>query len=533
MAIPADYTALHRLRMARILDTPHRNARMKNLAVWNYVIAAEIANGTQFIEADKSLYAYLGLTYEICPMPASGRGGERIMSYLNQVYGLSQTDGVGKFIYSNLRDYALANGTRVPVRRFAAYNVEDPTVYLSTYDGRMWKIDGGTPSRVNNGEDDVFFLDDDDGVTCEASIGPHGILFDRLADLNFAPCGLGGITPEQQRMALIVWIFILAFPDLMPTKPLLIVEGTQGSGKSASVLMLQLALMGEGNPMILSKNKPDDFGVILLRSPIAVFDNTDSYIDWVPDSICAYVTSGSWTKRKLFSDADEVKIKPHAFIAVATKNPASFRREDTADRCLILRLERLDSFRPLDSIKREVFDLRPQLMGEYIWYVNQIVAHLRITNGDEVRGETFRMADFARFARAVGAVLHWSDNSVTEMLEAMRSEQLAFVNEEDPLVDVLHKWIIYRGRGVTNIGRKLSLSELFNELQTVALANQITMFDTVYKTPRALAQKIRSPHVTREFIVEMTATAGHKHYQLWRQSDARLESIPTDALRGG
>jgi len=513
------------------MDGNHRNSRMRNLAVWNYVIAAEIASGSQFLQADKSLFMYLGLTHEICSLPASGRGGERVMSYLNQVYGLSQTDAIGKFVYSNLRDYALANGAQAPLRRFSSYKVEDPTVYLSSYDGHMWRIDGGTPTKVPNGEDDVFFIDDDNGVPYEPDIGPHGILIDKLTDLNFAPCGLGGITPQQQKMAMIVWIFILAFPDIMPTKPLLIVEGTQGSGKSASVLMLQLALMGEGNPMILSKNKPDDFGVILLRSPIAVFDNTDSYIDWVPDSICAYVTSGSWTKRKLFSDADEVKIKPHAFIAVATKNPTSFRREDTADRCLILRLERLERFRPLETLKRDILAQRPQFMGEYIWYVNEIVNYLRVSNGDPVRDEDFRMADFATFARAVGAVMHWSDDSVTEMLSAMRDEQLAFVNEEDPLVDVLHKWIVYRGRGFQNIGRKVSLTELFNELQTVAQANEISMFDTIYKTPRALAQKVRSPHVTREFIVEMTANAGHKYYQIWRHSDARLESVPDPGLR--
>src|SRR5690606_19245477 len=142
------------------------------------------------------------------------------------------------------------------------------------------RLTGGEVEIVSAGEDGIFFADDDGGVPCEPDIAPHGVLLDKLTNLHFAESGLSGITPDQQRKALIIWMFALAFPDLMPTKPLLLLEGTQGSGKSATCQLIQLALMGASSPMILSKNKEDDFGVLLLRSPIAVFDNTDSYIDW-------------------------------------------------------------------------------------------------------------------------------------------------------------------------------------------------------------------------------------------------------------
>jgi hypothetical protein len=512
------------MRIGRMMDDKQLTTRGRNLRVFNHVLHTEIASGTSFMmSVDGNVYIYLGRINEIMLLPAAHRGGDQIIAYLNQGYGISQTNPIGKFVYASLRDYAISHAVKNDLRRFAVYNTATHTAYMSNYTGRMWRLDGGTPELINNGDDDVFFADDDGGVTIEPDIGPHGILIDKLTDLNFAP-GLGGIRPDQQRMALTVWLFMLAFPDLMPTKPLLIVEGAPGAGKSASTQLIQLALLGVAKPMILSKNKEDDFGVLLLRSPIAVFDNTDSYIEWVPDAICAYTTLGYWVKRKLFSDASEVQIRPHAFIAVASKNPASFRREDVADRCVILRLERRDKFQKFQALQKEIADLRPQLLGEYMWYVNEIINLLRVTNADDVPEETTRMADFAAFARVVGAVMNWDPLEIATMMDALGSERDAFANEEDSLVELLHKWIVYRGGGFTNIGRERTLFELHAELESMAQANTLPY----YKSARLLAQKIRSPHVARDFDITLDVTGGKKTYKIWRKTDPKLGVVSSD-----
>jgi len=505
------------MRFYRVLNYAYTNVRARNLACWGHILESEMIAGTRFMRESGSVYIYLGLTQEILSM---SKRSDRVTAYLNQVYGITQTDQIGKFIFSALCDYAISHAVKTELRRFTVYNAVTKTAYMSTYDGRMWRIDGGTPERVPNGEDDVFFIDDDGGTTVDVDIGPHGILLDKLTNINYAEKGIGGMVPEQQRMALTVWLFMLAFPDLMPTKPLLILEGTQGSGKSAAVQLLQLALLGASKPMILSKNKEDDFGVLLLRSPIAVFDNTDSFIEWVPDAICAYTTLGYWVKRKLYSDDDEAKIKPHAFIAVATKNPASFRREDVADRCIILRLERREEFSRFQKLQQDIIDQRGQLLGEYIWYVNQLVHQMRVY-ADEEQNETTRMADFAAFARVVGNQLNWTKESVVDLMATLASERDAFINEEDPLVDLLHKWIIYRGGGFSNIGRERSLHELHHDLESFSQANGLPY----YKSARTLAQKIRSPHIERDFDVEIVIVNARKIYKIWRKTDPHLKSV--------
>lgn len=381
---------------------------------------------------------------------------------------------------------------------------------------------------IRNGEEDVFFLDDDGGLPVAPEVAPHGILFERLIDsVSFMDEGLGGITAEQMRRMMIVWMFALAFPDLMPTKPLLIVEGAPGSGKSAFTQLVQLAILGDRKPIVLSRNREDDFPVLLLRSPICVFDNQDSYVDWIPDAVCAYTTTGQFPRRKLFTDAEEYTLKPHAFIAVASKNPASYRREDTADRVLVARLARRDTngkgFVRLAALIDEIRSLRPQLFGEYLYYVNQIVAEIRAGAISVQQDESFRMADYAALARAVSKVLQWPDNAVEEMLQGIRNEQSAFFAEGDPICELLNLWLVRKAFGKSNIGRLINLQDLHSELAAIAENKKIPFYK-----PHALMQKLRSPHMEREFVMQTSIIAGTKSFRFWRKTDAQLSLVPDE-----
>lgn len=873
MPISQTEAATHRYRVDRQLKDPRMDMRGRLLLLWNYILVTEINYGTQFLRTtDGQLFVVLGGTDQIIKLPPPSRGGARWHAYFHAVYGLVENEPAARWIYASLLHHIQQYGTLVEPRRFAAYDRTTRTAYMSAYNGRMYKISGTADVEdLACGEDGVFFVDDDDGIHCTPDIGPHGILIDRLLDLNFAPSGLSGITPEQQRMALITWIFALGLPDLMRTKPLVLLEGVKGSGKclqrgtpvimfdgtikpveqikdgelvmgpdskprrvggltvghgplyritptkgdswvcnedhiltvalagntnkqgeyikptelvdrpikdfspctdgsrlgrnyamlvrtgiefptqdleldpylvglwlgdgtigsaqittpepeivafcqaiaprygttirwnqpinrcasvnfttgaqnwqvktgrnrvlnfvrtlvvadekripreylinsqenrlallaglldtdgylgtncyeiitkyaglrddilylarslglaayanekigrikkldfeglyyrigisghvdqipckiprkqatprkqvkdalrtgfriepigegdyygftldgdgrfllgdftithnTFAISLIQHVLMGYSRPMILQRNKEDDFGVTLLRAPIALFDNTDSYIDWVPDAICSYATSGTWTRRRLYTDDESLVIKPHAFIAVASRNPASFRRDDVADRLLILRLERRETFTSVGKLEAEIEENRARLLGEYMWYLGHIVQRIRDTATDLAPDETHRMADFAAFARVVGYVLDWEAKAVEGLMAALQAERDAFVNEEDPLIDLLNRWCAYPARsGVRNVGRLINAIQLYAELETIAQGNGI-----VWKSsPRILAQNLRASHIEREFYVETKPIGGQKVYQIWRHSDPRLEIV--------
>ena len=526
MTITPVQAAEHRYRINRILSDHRMTQRGRFLQLWNYVLSHELHSGSQFLvtKPDGAPYIVVGDINEIMQLPRAGRGGDRWHAHFTQKYGLLEHETEARFVYDALRAYVLTTGARVELRRFAAYDREARTVYLSGYNGRMWRLDGTEIVQLSSGEDGIFFADDDEGLPITPDIADHGGILERLVDLNFAPSGLSGISPAQQKMAMLVWIFALALPDLMPTKPLLLLEGLAGSGKTSAIQGVQLALMGAERTMTLKKSNEDDFGVLLLRSPIALFDNTDSYIEWVPDAIAAYTTGGKFHKRRLYADDEMHTIRPHAFIAVASRNPSSFRREDVADRCLILRLERRPDFMPMEAWKAQILADRARLLGEYLFYLNRIIAQLRADaeSGDVVENETYRMADFAAIARVVGKVMSWDAADIKGMMMALQGERDAFVNEEDPLRDMLAMWIAYRPRnGPANVGRLVDAQTLCTELENFAQAKQIPWKHTM----RTLAQKIRSPHIESEFRIETNVVNGHRVFQIWRHTDARLEVV--------
>lgn len=500
--------------------------REKNKAIYNFVMNQEMISGSSFLIAtpEDNPYIFISTINEMVYMPKAGRGADVLFAYLNLRYGLSEREDMTKFVYDTMRHHAAQLNNRQELRRFAAYKKASNVLYISGRDGTMWRLDGSSIHQTRNGEG-CFFIDDDGGVPChDVDIGDHGLLLDKLTNLNFTAETPSGITPDQQRKALIVWMFMIAFPDLMPTKPLLILEGAPGSGKSTAAMLFQHVLLGAKKPMLLDKDQNGDFGTMLLRSPIAVFDNIDNYISWIPDAVCGYATSGIWVKRKLYTDNEEVILRPHAFIVIASKNPASFRREDTADRCIIIRLDRWLSFTPLNELEKELTQLRGKLLGEYLWYLNKIVAEL---GNSGAGGQSHRMADFANMAHVVGRVLGWAESDVEGLLSAIQSERDVFISEDDSLAELLTMWLKYKPRGgAWNIGRIVTVQELFGELEAFAAANKIPF----YKNAKMLAQKIRSPHLDKQFIIQSVVVSGHnaKSYQIWPQpnTDSPLTVLP-------
>jgi hypothetical protein len=534
MPTPAELTAL----MARDRHMTHNlvegnwtSAGQKRTGIFNKLLEREIETGSTFLVAvpEDIPFMFVGVTQEIIPIPRARRGGDKFWSYMNRRYGITEQTDHAKHILDNYRMYALNEGAKVTMRRFSVFKTATQTVHLSAYDGSQWRIDGENIMPIINGEDDVFFIDDDGGQPCVPEVGPNGVLFERLIDpISFAEAGIGGITALQMKRAFIVWMFALAFPDLLPTKPLLIVEGAPGSGKSAGLQLLQRALLGQSKPIILSTSRPDDFGVVLLRSPICVFDNLDSYVDWLPDKVCAYTTTGTFSGRKLYTDSDEMLLKPHAFIAVASKNPSSFRREDTADRLIVMRLERRDSaglpFTRLQALNAEIDALRPQIFGEYMHYVNRIVAEIRAGAIEGMFDERFRMGDFAALARVVGKVLEWEEGAVEDLLIAIQCEQTAFHDEADVTSDLLTKWLTRPTQTrTTNVGRLVDIAYLHRELESIAQALNLQFYKQA-----VLIQKLRSPHIERHFIVQSTIVDGVRHYRIWRKTDGRLKVVTDD-----
>lgn len=420
--------------------------------------------------------------------------------YLWNMYGLNSSEPVTKYLISALRNGTIATGMVRDVRRFSYWDRHSKTLYVSTYDGASYKVTGNPDVGVGvtvvaNGDGHAVFIDDDRGSTPSSPcLGNNRALFKHLIDdLQYVPTTSGGMSPEIQKTCLGIWIFAIAFPDLMPTKPLLLVEGDRGSGKTAALQRIALALHGKYMPIQVPKQEDKDFGVKILRSPIAILDDVNEPVDWLRDTLCTYATGGGWSRRALYTNDAEHVIKPESYLTITTNNPTTFRQSQLADRCLILRLERRedkDGYLGANALFDRVLANRDEIFGEWLTWLNEIVAELRLNPAPTPTRA--RMADFAHLAHVIGRVLarpggppgDWSPEAIEEMLDTMQHERNALVIEGDPLIDLIDRWL----ETASNQGREVRVADLHRELANLARMTGVTTF---FRSPKALASRLR------------------------------------------
>lgn len=496
------------------------NADQKQRIIYNFICRYENSKATRMgsafirLEGSNKPYLFEGRTARLLHID---HNNTEFTGYLWNTYGLWSGEPLTKRLISALRDAAVATGLPRAARRFTYWDSYDRTLYISGFDGSCYQITGkplsqGGVTIVPNGTGPAIFLDDDRGTTpAEPMIGNNRALFTHLIDdLQYVPSTSGGMSPEIQKTCLAIWILAIAFPDLLPTKPIMLFEGARGSGKTAAAQRIALALHGKFMPIQIPKQEDKDFGVKILRSPIAILDDVNEPVDWLRDTLCTYATGGGWTKRALYSDDAEHIIKPESFLAVTTNNPTTFRQGQVADRCLILRLERREEkagYVGANSLFDAIRDNRDEIFGEWLMWLNEIVAELR--RNPAPTPTKSRMADFAHLAHIIGRVLsrphgpagRWSHSDIEEMLAAMQDERNALIIDEDPLVDLLDKWL----ESPSNVGRDVKMAELHAEL--VALAKAVGA--TTFRSPKALAARIREAGSALEKHFEITRHAGH------------------------
>jgi len=524
---------LARQRIAGIRDDKALKKPDKVRAMFNYIGAQEIQWGGQAIYAEQQAYHFDGLDRKLYTVDIKDAD---FRAFLAVRYGLLATEEYTRDVVSAMESFTVGQGKRREVRRFSFFDKKTKTLYISQYNGMAWKIDGTLVTIVPNGEG-VVFADDDGGVPCQGvMVGANDVLFPTLINsmdpatgrgMNYVPLTAGGMTPDDQRCMFATWIFALAFNELLPTKPLFLVHGEKGAGKTSCIQLVQYALFGHSMPVQIGQRDEADFGVQLSRTVIALIDNTDTPVEWLKDALCAYTTGAGWRRRQLYTNTGQVTIKPQAFVALATKNPETFRRDDVADRCLIMKLARRDDqhfTHGISSLGDAIAADRPWLLGEYLYYLNEIVALMR-AGTLTIPPAGHRMVDYANLIHQIGPVLGFTAEDITHMFLQLQDERKALALEDDVLTDVIDKWL----DNTKNQGRQISLLDLFSELTTVAQDHKLRLF----RSSKTLARRLKDTQTMSEhFKIRHIEAAGMSMYEIRRAVPAteRLgDSSPEDA----
>jgi len=324
---------------------------------------------------------------------------------------------------------------------------------------------GGLPEICSNGRDNVLFITDDQreplelgnpGETTRLLSSDPGLPLQALLDgIEFVE---GPLSAAEQGVLLMIWALGLFFPQLFQTKMILALVGPAGSGKTSALRRMGKLLIDPGFNVTPLASSSKDLDAALTNDILVILDNLDTRgAPWLADRLCTAGTGGTIEMRALYKTNVLVKFPIIASLGITARTPDDVRREDIADRLLLLRLGRRTSNVPEAELIRRALERRLHFFSVVIHYLQMLVDELARTRG--TYSGTFRGADFADFALAAGKVLGHGPQML-DILERAGQAQAFFATEHDVLIELLDLWLGREG----NIGRPVYARDLLPAL---------------------------------------------------------------------
>ena len=371
-------------------------------------------------------------------------------------YQINAARDIFKIIYEALIVHCERFGEETEVYKFAHFNIVSGCLYLKNHN-MIYKITEDNVIKCDNGTDGILFTDTVDVEPYEYVKNVDRDYLDEyllsLANYSDTPY----FHAEDAKQMVSIYLHSLFMPDLLQTKPIISTVGTKGSGKTTLLRIMLKCLYGKYADMTAMTNKMEDLDTIIAKRHFIVIDNLDTFSDGVNDKIASYATGVINEKRRLYSDGEVYKERVEAFIGISTRNPV-FRRDDVAQRVIIINLDPLTKYSTERQIIEPVLRYRNEILSQIIQKLQYIIKLINEKKYATV-SSSFRMADFAHFA-----TLYLDNHARAErLLQNISQTQHALVLDGDILIVYLVKYIMDNQR--TNIKSEwLTAAKLYKQL---------------------------------------------------------------------
>lgn len=241
--------------------------------------------------------------------------------------------------------------------------------------------------------------------------------------------------PEQKLLAL-TWLATATVADI--PRPILMLHGDQGSGKSVASVMLRKIIDPSAADMPELHHDRNQLAQLFDQHAVPAFDNQSSFKRNLSDILCRAVSGGSLSKRRLYSNDDEIIHRyKRPIIMNGINSPIGM--PDLMDRCIAIQLERLQPDQRLSETaiwQRFGID-HPLIFGGLL---NTLVEALRVKPNLTPPIVT-RMADFCEWGFAVAQALGYGADDFKTALESNEKFQTEQIIENDPLAMAVRAYI--------------------------------------------------------------------------------------------
>jgi len=458
--------------------------------------------------------------------------------YVQDRYGIPKKD------FQEIKDSIMTkiwnSKKKIEAHIFSYFDEKNFILYISDHDNGVYKLDGEKIEFVDNGTDGVFFEFNSDfsPIRIETEGGLKGARYFVRGKISKKTEGLLGVkegreilgfdwdtfregdsllrrflvdrtnfaTEEEknldindQKFLLVIYFFSLFFESLQTEKPILCFVGRKESGKSFIATSIGKILFGD---RFQSRHCPDtinDFKTVIGENSYLVFDNLDHFVkSEVVDALCVTATGGTVEKRKLYTDHEVVKIRPHVFLVLTTRE-AKFKRDDLVSRLLLFNTKRIERPKSKSFLYKELKDNRNKIMEEVLLNSNLIVKCLKQLKRQEVECVS-RIADWETFGKKIVIGFPWG-LMFQIIMEKMNAEKDVFGLEDDYIYIIL-KHIIYEKEEVIE---EVTAGELYTLLEVAAEELNIKDFTKRYKSSISVGKRIGQikDELSREFYFEL------------------------------
>ncbi|MEM9610086.1 MAG: hypothetical protein AAGA99_21880 [Actinomycetota bacterium] len=229
----------------------------------------------------------------------------------------------------------------------------------------------------------------------EMAIPPTGHRVGHVDDLQH----LWEVLPitEAHRSLVVAWL-VTTFLDV--PAPAVVITGHQGSGKTTTAEILKD--LTDPGPLVTAK--PDDWMEVTSQSRVVVLDNLSWMTPTLQDTLCRAVTGDGMAKRELYTDSGIKVYESMVRLLITAIDPGALRG-DFVDRQLPIKLERIESFRSKEELRKTFEEWRPIIQGGIFAMVSHVLHVLRNEEVEPPADGWLRMVDFHRVLLIVESIL--------------------------------------------------------------------------------------------------------------------------------
>jgi hypothetical protein len=396
-------------------------------------------------------------------------------------------------------------------------------------------------NRVARGEDGAIWLDmaDKTGraikVTCKGweIVERSPPLFRRYAHQQPLPIPVRGgnawkilefvnLSDPKDQVLFVISTVVALVPDI--PQPLMIFVGPQGSAKTSAARARRRIVDPSATPTLITKNDPGELVLVLDQHYLPILDNVTSIAGWYSDILCQAVTGGSFAKRQLFTDQDQVLLtfrRPITITALALPHTPA----DLPDRALLLNFDRVDPSKRLRE--RDLWTKFEAELPSIFGGMLDLLVHAMACEDTIKLPELPRLADFCQWGAAAASAIEGGKERFLDALSDNSAQRDIAVTDDDVVGAAIRRF----AEGLASPWRG-SPTELLSKL--VAVPGGHTQSRAWPRQAAGLTKRLTSLQsvlASQGILVRWSKTRGNRYWEVTRRdlqdNDSTAPSAPS------